>query len=134
MKILIAILLTATLLTGCKYIEQFRDDKPPQVELPRPPAGASNVFLWKPVSDRGSLVVLIPYSLSQQPVGALTANGERLDYSGIHNGERAHYRSSKKGGAFGNDIKVEYKHPHISKTYKWTVPRGAVRYEENFVP
>jgi len=133
MKILIAILLAATMLTGCKYIERYRDDKP-QVELPRPPAGASNTFLWKPISDKGSLVVLVPYSLSQQPIGTLTANGEKLNYTGIHNGDRAHYRSPKKGEAFGNDIKVEYKHPHINKVYKWTVPRGAVRYEERFVP
>jgi hypothetical protein len=130
MKILIAILLAATLLTGCKYIEQFRDK--PQVELPRPPAGASNTFLWKPISDKGSLVVLVPYSLSQHPVGSVTANGEKLNYTGIHNGDRAHYRSPKKGEAFGNKVNVVL--TRGKDKWEWTVPNGGSRYEKGFNP
>jgi hypothetical protein len=68
---------------------------------------ASGQFLWKPVSEKdGKLAVLIPASLSDrvQEVAILSPDKKKVlqkgRFSGIGNGDRAHFRFSKPGGQF----------------------------------
>jgi hypothetical protein len=109
-------------------------DKAPPAPTPAPapspgtpPKGADNNFLWKPVGESTKkLVVLTPWSISVEPRGVMTINGETGNYTGLHNGARGHYRFSKPGSAYGNNIRVEYK--WRDRTYVWTVPNGGSRY------
>jgi hypothetical protein len=102
----------------------------PVPDLPNPgtpPAGADNNFLWKPVGESTKkLVVLTPWSISVEPRGVMTVNGETGNYTGLHNGSRGHHRFSKPGSAYGSNIRVEYK--WRNRTYVWTVPNGGSRY------
>lgn len=85
----------------------------------------TGTFLWKPVSDNnGNLVVLLPSSYNGK-VSSVSVNGESGNYTGIHNGNRTHWRFSKPGAAYGNNVRV------VAKTSggnaSWTVPNGAAR-------
>jgi|GEM_PF-5807603 len=67
----------------------------------------SGQFLWKPVSEKdGKLAVLIPASISDQvqEVAILSPDKTKVlqkgRFSGIGNGDRAHFRFSKPGGQF----------------------------------
>lgn len=63
-------------------------------------------FLWKPKAEKdGKLVVLIPKKFGRaKAVRVLSSDGKTVlasgKYSGIANGDRAHYRFSKAGAEF----------------------------------
>ncbi|MGI6523943.1 MAG: hypothetical protein ACOX2O_01410 [Bdellovibrionota bacterium] len=77
----------------------------------------SGGFLWKPVSDsNGKLVVILPSDISTliEKVVLKDANGNELEEgraSGLANpdagGDRAHFRFSKAGGDYPNNVVVE---------------------------
>jgi hypothetical protein len=92
--------------------------------------GGGGGFLWKPVSEGdGKLVVLLPSSLTGK------VNGCSLSYSGgsesgrnvgVHNGNREHFRYSKPGAGYGQNIRVTASLKD-GTTQSWTVPNGASR-------
>lgn len=85
-----------------------------------PLPGAPIGFLWKPVSDStGKLAVLLPQSTR----GFVTVNGESGSWGGVGNGNRAHYRFSKPGAAYGNDV------PCVTSMGTFIIPFGALRWE-----
>lgn len=138
--------------TGCELEEQFEnepdysDDESPSesatpwwltnspnsnMNMTDTPGVGDNTFLWKPNSERnGNLVVLMPASLSAPPVGSVTVNGETGSYSGNHNGNRAHFRFSKPGSAYGSNVRVVLN--KAGQTYQWTVPNGGSRYSQRY--
>ena len=94
-------------------------------------------FLWKPTSDGdGKLVVLFPVDLSPT-----VASGEvhssfppsknslletgRLAYRSA-NGNRAHFRFTKSGGAYGNNVFAVAVMPD-GKNIGFPIPVGAAR-------
>jgi hypothetical protein len=93
-------------------------------------AGGGSGFLWKPASEGdGKLVVLLPSSLTGK------VNGCSLSYSGgsengrnvgVHNGNREHFRFSKPGAGYGQNIRVTASLKD-GTTQSWTVPNGASR-------
>jgi len=108
---------------------------PPPVEPPAPtapaykPAQAGDVqtFLWKPVSEtQNALVVLTPARIIADRV---TVNGiETRSPATRGNGNRQHWRYSKAGAHYGNNVRVlAFQGPHT--VGEWTVPKGASRYE-----
>jgi hypothetical protein len=69
--------------------------------------GASGEFLWKPISDKdGKLAVLIPATLSKKikSVKIISPHANKIlatgKFSGIGNGNRAHFRFNQPGGSF----------------------------------
>ena len=76
--------------------------------------GKTGQFLWKPVSEKDkNLVILVPTKLSDdvKSVKILSPNGEKVlskgRYSGVGNGERAHFRFDKPGDKFPDNAIVE---------------------------
>lgn len=71
-------------------------------------------FLWKPVSDSdGKLAILLPSSLTgvaasvsliDQTSGKVVERGR---FTGVGNGDRAHFRFNKAGGAYPDGILVK---------------------------
>jgi hypothetical protein len=85
----------------------------------------TGTFLWKPISDNnGNLVVLLPSSYNGK-ARSVTVNGESGTYTGIHNGNRTHWRFSKPGAAYGNNVRVVA--TTSAGNASWTVPKGAAR-------
>lgn len=96
------------------------------------PVGEGGGFLWKPVSDHGSkLVVLLPPQYTGQVSGQYVASPdgtpiERGSFSSVGNGGREHYRYSKQGGGYPNgshavaDLKA-------GGAVHWTVPNTSSR-------
>ncbi len=101
----------------------------PAAKTPTPTATASSGsgggFLWKPISEsNGNLVVLLPSQYNGK-VSSVSVNGERGSFSGIANGNRTHWRFSKPGAAYGNNVRVVATTSSGNAT--WTVPNGATR-------
>lgn len=76
-------------------------------------SGGSGPFLYKPMSDSdGKLVVLSPSNIADQVESArITKDGQVLDegrWGGIGNGSRAHFRFSKPGSSYPNNLTVEF--------------------------
>lgn len=76
-------------------------------------SGGSGPFLYKPTSDSdGKLVVLSPSSFADQVESArITKDGQVLDegrWGGIGNGNRAHFRFSKPGSSYPDNLTVEF--------------------------
>ena len=75
--------------------------------------GGSSGFLFKPVSDsNGKLVVLAPSELTGnvESIVLKDSTGSVLDegvFSGVGNGEREHFRFSKAGGDYPDNLVVE---------------------------
>ena len=93
------------------------------------PAG----FLWKPQSEsNGKLVVLLPSELGQaESVVIRDRNGnvlERGDYSGIHNGDRAHYRFDRAGGNYPPGVTLEAQMPD-GRTVRYPISTPGQRVE-----
>lgn len=85
------------------------------------PLGFLQGFLWKPVSDStGKLAILYPASIGK---GTVYVNGEAGSYGGRGNGDREHYRFSKPGAAYGNDVNV------TGPFGTCVIPYGALRWE-----
>jgi hypothetical protein len=72
-------------------------------------------FLFKPVSDTtGNLVILLPHALKEQVESVILKNsaGEVLDQGndgGYGNGDRQHFRFSKPGSEYPEQLTVEVK-------------------------
>lgn len=100
-----------------------------------PPAGSSNTFLWKPVSEsNGNLVVLLPAAYRGR-VQSCTISGSFGSEVGrfhtdTHNGNRPHFRFSRPGAAYGSNITV-LALSNGDSIDSWIVPNGSSRYEEN---
>jgi len=75
---------------------------------------ADNTFLFKPVSEKGSLVVLTPTALKGKIAGVeiIDSNGKVLEsgnYTGQGNGDRGHFRFRNKGNAYaGGQIRINF--------------------------
>jgi len=77
------------------------------------PSGGSGPFLYKPISDSdGKLVVLSSSTFADQVESArITKDGQVLDegrWGGIGNGNRAHFRFSKPGSSYPDNLTVEF--------------------------
>jgi hypothetical protein len=93
--------------------------------------GEGGGFLWKPVSGYGKLVILTPpqYTGRVSGVYVANANGDMMEqgfFSAVANGGREHFRFSKPGGAYGNDVYAvaELKD---GKSVNWHIPFGSQR-------
>ncbi len=93
-----------------------------------------NGFLFKPRSDSdGKAVVLLPEKLTGKidqvvlkgPDGQVIEKGR---FSGIANGDRAHFRFSRPGGAYPPGTTVEVRLDDGS-TRQWTLTNPAVRHD-----
>lgn len=91
-------------------------------------------FLFKPVSDSdGKLAILMPASLAGDIVKVLLkdSEGNTIDegrYGGNGNGGRDHYRYSKPGGDYPENLVVEAVLKNgTSKT--WNIPNPSQRYD-----
>lgn len=112
--------------------------RPPHLPLPtsnQPPTSGlqgENVFLWKPASESdGNLVVLVPAALSGEPSGTLTINDNISGrFTGIHNGNRNHYRFSRPGREYGENIPVVLS--RLGIRHEWIVPNGSSRYTDRY--
>lgn len=76
-------------------------------------SSGSGPFLYKPTSDSdGKLVVLSPSSFADQVESArITKDGQVLDegrWGGIGNGNRAHFRFSKPGSSYPDNLTLEF--------------------------
>jgi hypothetical protein len=67
----------------------------------------SNEFLWKPISEKDKkLAILLPATLTGkiESVQILTPKGRKVietgRFTGVGNGDRAHFRFDKSGGAY----------------------------------
>jgi hypothetical protein len=95
-------------------------------------------YLWKPVSDRGQLVILLPAPFTGKTTKAgRLVNGstlvESLSHSGVANGDREHYRGSKAGGSYPSGVAFEIEaEGHI---WTWKNPgSGGTRYDGAITP
>lgn len=98
--------------------------------------GETGGFLWKPISESNSkLVVLLPQSYNDGKVQlcyVLDSGNNIVEtgvYSGDHNGDRPHYRFSKPGAQFGNNVTVIAEIAATGAKHYWNVPVGANRTE-----
>jgi len=67
-------------------------------------------FLWKPESDSGGLVILLPSKYRSSSVKLIGPDGKVIEQgrsSGYANGNREHFRFSQGGGAYPNGTVVE---------------------------
>ncbi len=98
------------------------------------PMDGAEGFLFKPVSEsNGNLVILLPASLTKQIESVILKDTEDKEIeegknSGIGNGNREHFRFSKPGGEYPENLTVEVKLTDGStKTYKIADP--STRYD-----
>jgi hypothetical protein len=146
-KFLTLIVLLGTLFVGCELDSSNSNDsendddgggRPPHLPTPspiQPPTSGlqgENIFLWKPESESdGNLVVLIPAALSGEPSGTLSVNDNVFGrFSGIHNGNRNHYRFPRPGREYGENIPVVLN--RLGIRYEWIVPNGSSRYSDRY--
>lgn len=86
------------------------------------PINAPAGFLWKPISDStGKLAVLVP----ERTRSSCIVNGESGAWGGFGNGNRAHYRFSKPGGAYPPGVACQ------TSMGTFIIPNPALRYEGN---
>ena len=95
-------------------------------------------FLWKPISEsNGRLVILLPNEFRGRVRGvAIHAGdppnaGNKIEdgtFAGdTHNGRRPHFRFSRSGGGYGQNIfAVGY---FADGTISWPIPNGASRWD-----
>jgi len=97
--------------------------------------GPSGGFVWKPKSEADhKLVVLISASLTDgNKLGLIVnENGEVVEqgrYTGSqHNGNREHYRFSRSGGGYGQNLYF-VSLDRAGNRIHWPIPNGAGRYD-----
>jgi polyhydroxyalkanoate synthesis regulator phasin len=99
--------------------------------------GAGSGFLFKPESDSGSLVILIPAQLAHQVESVILKDEEGSEIeqgrsSGYANadqhGEREHFRFSKSGGEYPKKLTVEVKLADGS-IRRYSIPDPSQRYD-----
>ncbi len=94
----------------------------------------ANGFLFKPVSDtQGKLVVLAPEAFTGNIASVLLKDeaGKQVEtgvFSGIGNGERAHFRFTKPGGSYPANLTVEFKLDN-GEVKQYKIPNPALRYD-----
>jgi hypothetical protein len=96
------------------------------------PVGGGGGFLWKPVSEStGRLVVLLPpqYTGRVSSQHVADSGGTVMDqglFTGIYNGGREHFRYSKPGAGYGNNV-YAVAVLKDGNTVSWLVPVGSQR-------
>ncbi|HMO51446.1 MAG TPA: hypothetical protein PKA21_09995, partial [Kiritimatiellia bacterium] len=92
-------------------------------------AGQGGGFIWKPKSESdGRLVVLLPPQYRQRvsSVFISDSNGKPIEVGRFagdnHNGNRPHFRFSRHGSAYGNNIYV-VADLNDGGSVHWVVPR-----------
>lgn len=98
-----------------------------------PAFASSPQFLWKPVSESNSrLVVLFPSQIRLESVQSITINGQfrpsRTSQDGA-NGDRIHARFDKPGKDYGNNAEVKLT-TKSGQEFTWKIPKGANRFEQ----
>ena len=97
--------------------------------------GEGGGFLWKPRSEsNGRLVILLPTQYRRQVSSQFVADGDgNVLETGVfttdeHNGDRPHFRYSRPGASFGNNV---YAVADLTGggTVHWPIPNGAARTE-----
>lgn len=99
--------------------------------------GEQSGFLFKPESDHGPLVVLLPHSLADEVAkvvlkdseGNVIEEGESSGYANPDSeGDREHFRFDKPGGDYGSNITVEVTlNNGATRTYE--IPDPSQRYD-----
>ena len=79
----------------------------------------------------GILVILTPPQYTGRVAGVFVANGngDRVEqglFGGVHNGGREHFRFTRPGGAYGNDL-FAVADLKDGATVSWHIPVGARR-------
>jgi len=91
-------------------------------------------FLFKPISESdGKLVVLLPANLAYQVSELILkdADGNKIDkgrHAGYHNEGREHFRFSKAGRRYPDNLTVEVRF-HDGSTRNYLIPDPAKRYD-----
>ena len=73
-------------------------------------AGIEEGFLYKPVSERGTLVILLPSKNRDSKVTLKTPDGKVLEHGVSHgyaNGNREHFRFNQEGGKYPDGTVIE---------------------------
>ncbi|MCB0311417.1 MAG: hypothetical protein KDD42_09290 [Bdellovibrionales bacterium] len=99
--------------------------------------GEKRGFVFKPESDKGPLVVLLPATMADQVMNVVLkdSNGNEIEQgvsSGYANpddiGEREHFRFSRPGGEYPQDLVVEVTLQDGS-TKQYHIPDPSLRYD-----
>jgi hypothetical protein len=96
------------------------------------PRGGGGGFLWKPVGENSrKLVILLPPQYTGQVSGVYVANSkggaiEAGSYTGVGNGNRTHWRFSKPGSGYGQNI-LAVANLKSGGAVHWPIPNGASR-------
>jgi len=94
--------------------------------------GEGGGFLWKPVGENsGRLVILLPPQYTGQVSVVYVANSkggaiEAGSYTGVGNGNRTHWRFSKPGSGYGQNI-LAVANLKSGGAVHWPIPNGASR-------
>ena len=94
-----------------KIAELVKASAPPATPNAALPAGGN--FLWKPKAEKdGKLVILLPKALGRVPSVRILSPDRSTElakgkFSGIANGDRAHYRFKSPGSVFPDRAVVE---------------------------
>ena len=121
-----ACLAMAVAMVGC----EGSDDSGPSIGS----RGDGGGFLWKPLGEHSrKLVILLPsqYRGKVASVHVANSNGDVLEvgvFTIIANGNRPHYRFSKAGASYGNDL-YAVADMNSGDTVHWPIPRGGTRTE-----
>ena len=129
-----------------RLIDELRGkepDEPTQPDQPAPPpstpsglTGRERGFVWKPISEHGTLVVLLPEPFTGKTERriALERNGSVIAESNrAHNttpqpnGNREHYRFPRKGGDYAGPLHVRVRAD--GATWRWSIPSPSSRYD-----
>ncbi len=117
---------------GLKKPDEPEPEKPPTPDPDLPPP--SNRFLWKPISEHGRLVILTGANLNGKISKVVIMRGGakvergRFVGEGSHNGQRGHYRFSKRGGEYGTGLET-WVHLKEGNIMRYSIPDGAQRYD-----
>jgi len=96
-------------------------------DLPANAPTARKSMLWKPVSERGSLVVLLSRPYSGHVLRVELSSGEVGKPHGLGNGCREHYRWPKSGSAYNNVTLKAYLDD--GQIHEWQIGNGSQRVE-----
>ena len=107
--------------------------EPKPTPTPGQNPGGDPTFLWKPDSERGPLVVLVP-NLYYETHDSATISGSFGSAKGNMtgrdgNGNRPHFRFAKRGGDYGRNITFALT-LKSGEVVTWLIPHGASRFEQ----
>ena len=116
------------------------DKMPTQPDAPITITGTQLGFVWKPVSEHGRLVVLLPTEFTHKTSRRMllrAADGHEQWSNRAHdsatqpNGNREHYRFRRQGGNYAGPVTLSIEAEGID--WYWTIPDPARRYD-NLLP